>query len=71
VVGPKAGLWVLAGSIYQWMGKERMARIAYSRYLKNNPHGAYARDVRVIISRKELPKLLPFDDDLPEEIQTQ
>lgn len=71
LVGPKAGLWVLAGSIYQWMGKERMARIAYGRYLKNNPRGEYARDVRVILSRKELPKLLPFDDDLPEEIQTQ
>ncbi len=69
-VGPKAGLWVLAGSIYQWMGKERMARIAYHRYLKNNPHGAYARDVRVILSRKHLPKLLPFDDDLPDELQS-
>ncbi len=63
-VGPKAGLWVLAGSIYQWMGKEKMARLAYARYLRKHPHGEYARDLRVILSRKKLPKLLPFDDEL-------
>ncbi len=61
-VGTKAGLWVLAGSIYQWLGKERMARLAYRRYLRNNPHGPYARDVRAILARDELPRLLPLDD---------
>lgn len=62
-VGPKTGLWVLAGSIYQWMGKERMARLAYQRYLKQSPHGKFARDVRVILARDELPALIPYDSD--------
>ncbi len=65
-VGPKAGLWVLAGSIYQFKGKDRLARMAYKRYLHNNPRGRYARDVRVILSYEQLPRLLPFEAD-PEE----
>lgn len=62
-VGPKAGLWVLAGSIYQFKGKARLAKMAYQRYLRNNPRGRYARDVRVILSYDRLPRLHPFEAD--------
>ena len=61
-LGPRADLWVLAGSIYQWMGKEQMARAAYRRYLEKSPHGALARDIRAILAREELPRLIPADD---------
>ena len=62
-VGPKAGLWVLAGSIYQFKGNSRLARMAYERYLRTNPRGRYARDVRVILSYEQLPRLQPFFED--------
>ena len=62
-VGPKADLWILAGSIYQFKGKQRLARMAYQRYLRSNPRGKYARDVRVILAYEDLPNLLPFSDD--------
>ncbi|MBW1811684.1 MAG: tetratricopeptide repeat protein [Deltaproteobacteria bacterium] len=55
--GPKAAVWVLAGSIYQRMGKEEIARMMYQRYLSQYPHGAFARDLRVILAEKRLPCL--------------
>ncbi|MBN2496525.1 MAG: hypothetical protein JXR96_18165 [Deltaproteobacteria bacterium] len=57
-VGRKSDLWVLAGSIYQWRGNERLARSAYQRYLDAEPHGAYARDVRFLLSQPRLPELV-------------
>jgi tetratricopeptide (TPR) repeat protein len=62
-VGPKTDLWLLAGSIYQWKGREKAARAAYQRYLVANPRGPHARDVRVILAYPHLPALLPFDGD--------
>jgi hypothetical protein len=60
--GSKSELWLLAGSIYQWKGKERLARAAYTRYLTDHPRGPFARDVRVILAYESLPALLPFGD---------
>ncbi len=62
--GPKAALWVLAGSIYQWLGKEQAARKMYRRYLERHPDGAFAGDVRALLSRKRLPVLF----DSPERL---
>jgi tetratricopeptide (TPR) repeat protein len=62
-VGPKADLWILAGSIYQFKGKQRLARMAYRRYLRAHPRGKYVRDVRVILAYEELPSLIPFADE--------
>ncbi len=61
--GAKSELWLLAGSIYQWKGKERPARIAYARYLADHPRGPYAHDVKVILAYESLPALLPFADE--------
>ncbi|HOX47354.1 MAG TPA: tetratricopeptide repeat protein [Myxococcota bacterium] len=61
--GSKSELWLLAGSIYQWKGKERPARMAYARYLTDHPRGPYAHDVKVILAYESLPALLPFGDE--------
>lgn len=61
-VGSKDNLWVLAGSIYQWLGKERMARMAYERYLQANPKGFFATDLRAILKHPQLPRVAPFKD---------
>jgi hypothetical protein len=63
-VGPKSMLWVLAGSIYQWMGKERMARMAYRRYLRDHPRGPTAKDLRAILARRPLPRMNIFDVEM-------
>lgn len=55
--GPKAEIWVLAGSIYQWLGRERAARMMYRRYLERSPRGPFAGDVKALLARKHLPKL--------------
>jgi len=60
-VGPKADLWVLAGSIHQWQGRESEARKAYNTYLQHNPKGQYARELKTILARAELPRLEPFE----------
>jgi len=55
--GGKADLWLLLGTAYQFQGNEASARKAYGRYLKLAPNGPYARDVRALLARKELPRL--------------
>jgi tetratricopeptide (TPR) repeat protein len=55
--GGKADLWLLRGTAYQFQGDEAAARKAYGRYLKLAPTGLYARDVRALLARKELPRL--------------
>lgn len=62
-VGPKADLWVLAGSIHQWQGRESEARKAYNTYLQHNPKGQYARELKTILARAELPRLEPFESN--------
>jgi hypothetical protein len=59
--GGKAGAWVLLGAFYQWLGKESMAREMYRRYLREQPSGAFARDVRSLLARESLP-VLSFPD---------
>jgi len=56
-LGPKSDIWLLAGSAYQFLGREQMARRMYRLYLEKNPRGAYAHDVRLILSYDKLPRL--------------
>jgi tetratricopeptide (TPR) repeat protein len=63
-IGRKSELWLLGGSIYQVLGDEAKAREAYQRYLAANPKGAYAKDIRALLSLETLPKLRP--EDLPQ-----
>ncbi|NMB74247.1 MAG: tetratricopeptide repeat protein [Myxococcales bacterium] len=63
-IGKKSELWLLGGSIYQVLGDEAKAREAYERYLKQNPRGAYAKDIRALLSLESLPRLKP--EDLPQ-----
>jgi hypothetical protein len=69
--GAGGELWVLAGSIYQWMGKEAMARTAYERYIKENPRGAYVHDVKIILKEKPLPRLYPMEEEVRQAIETE
>lgn len=57
-VGPKSDIWVLAGSAYQFLGREKMARKMYRLYLEKNPRGPYTHDVKIILSYDKLPHLL-------------
>jgi len=59
--GKKAGAWVLLGAVYQWAGQEQKARNMYRRYLRKQPSGAFARDVRSLLARERLP-VLAFPD---------
>ena len=52
-----AEIWLLAGSAYQFLGHERMARKMYEQYLKKAPRGRFARDVKTILAYKNLPPL--------------
>lgn len=63
-IGKKSELWLLGGSIYQVLGDEAKARDAYQRYLRDNPRGAYAKDIRALLSLESLPRLKP--EDLPQ-----
>ncbi len=63
-IGKKSELLLLGGSIYQVLGDEAKARDAYERYLKENPRGAYAKDIRALLSLESLPRLKP--EDLPQ-----
>lgn len=55
--GGKAELWLLLGTAYQFMGEVKSARDAYQKYLLLSPRGSYAKDVRSLLSRQELPRL--------------
>jgi tetratricopeptide (TPR) repeat protein len=53
--GAKAELWLLAGTIHQWLGDEQNARKMYRRYLKVKPNSAFAKDVRRLLAMDSLP----------------
>ncbi len=55
--GAGADIWLLAGSAYQFLGHEKMARKMYEQYLKKEPRGKFARDVRIILAYDHLPAL--------------
>jgi two-component system phosphate regulon response regulator PhoB len=42
---------LLLGAVYQELGKRDLARESYETYLKLQPRGEYARDVRAILAR--------------------
>jgi tetratricopeptide (TPR) repeat protein len=57
--GPQGSFHLLAGSIYQWRGDQKKARTFYRKYLNKYPRGAFARDVKVLLSRENLPNIHP------------
>jgi Flp pilus assembly protein TadD len=42
---------LLLGAVYQELGRTELARESYEDYLKLDPKGEYARDVRAILAR--------------------
>jgi len=49
-ISPKSSrAYLTLGTIYQTIGKNTQAKSAYRRYLKLNPKGRFATDVRSIL----------------------
>lgn len=61
LLSARSELWVHAGSLYQWLGNGRLARLVYARYLRDAPDGTFVRDVRAVLAQRKLPRLLPFE----------
>jgi Flp pilus assembly protein TadD len=41
---------LLLGTVFQGLGREKEAIVAYKRYLELEPHGEFAGDVRAIVA---------------------